>query len=183
MATSSKTSKISRAARITAVVAGIQKHFLSQASLQLGNTSFSPAALIALLQADINLSNKATASRAQLTTDVEAAKQSHQTVDPLLRFINALVISQFGDTESSASTLADFGMSPRKVPVKSAAVKAEAVVKLRATREARGTTGPKQRSRIKGVVPANPPSTGGATVAAPATPAASTAPAPVKPTA
>ena len=82
MATNTKSSKISRAARITAIVAGIQKHFLSQASLQLGNTSFGPAALIALLQADINLSNKATASRAQLSTDVEAAKQSHQTVDP-----------------------------------------------------------------------------------------------------
>jgi hypothetical protein len=167
MATSSKTSKVSRAARITAIVAGIQKHFLSQASLQLGNTSFSPAALIALLQADISLSNKATASRAQWTTDVDAAKTSHQTVDPLLRFINALVISQFGDTEASASILGDFGMSPRKVPVKSAEVKAEAVVKLRATRVARGTTGPKAKAKITGVVPAAPPTTGGTAVPAP----------------
>jgi hypothetical protein len=167
MTTSSKTSKVSRAARITAIVAGIQKHFSGQASLQLGNTSFSPAALIALLQGDITLSNKATASRAQLTTDVEAANQSHQTVDPLLRFINALVISQFGDTEASASILGDFGMSPRKVPVKSAEVKAEAAVKLRATRVARGTTGPKQKAKITGVVPAAPPITGAAVVPAP----------------
>jgi hypothetical protein len=167
MATSSKTSKVSRAARITALVAGIQKHFLSQASLVLGNTSYSPAALIALLQADISLSNKATASRAQWATDLQAANQSHQTVDPLLRFIDALIISQFGDTESSASILADFGKSPRKVPVISAATKAEAAVKMRATRAARGTTGPKAKAKITGVVPAAPPTTGAAAVPAP----------------
>ena len=74
-------------------------------------------------------------------------------------------------------------MSPRKVPVKSAEVKAQAVVKLRATRVARGTTGPKARSKVKGVVPAVPPTTGGPVVTSPATPAANTAPAPAKPTA
>jgi hypothetical protein len=153
MGTSSHDSKSARASRINAMIAGIQKRFSSHATLQLGNASYSPAALVSLLQADIALSNKATASRAQLTTDVQAAKASHATVDPLLRFLKAFVTGQFGDGESSASILAEFGLSPRKVPVKSAETKAKAVVRSKATRVARGTMGPKARSKVKGVVP------------------------------
>ncbi|HEY3819504.1 MAG TPA: hypothetical protein VGL81_20180 [Polyangiaceae bacterium] len=177
--TTSKASKADRAARITTVVAGIQKHFLSLATLMLGNTSFSPAALIALLQGDIAASNKATATRSQLTTDVNAAKQSHQTVDPLLRFLRAFVIGQFGDTEASASILGDFDMSPRKPRPTNVDTKALAKVKNAATRVARNTMGPKAKAKVKGVVPAVQP-TGSATVTAPATPVAGNAPAPAK---
>lgn len=182
MTTKSKTSKVSRAARITTVVAGIQKHFSGMATLMLNNTSINTAAFVSQLQADIALSNKATATRAQLTTDVNAANQSHATVDPLLRFLRALVIGQFGDTDASASILADFAMSPRKPPSTNVDAKAQAKAQAAATRVARGTKGPKQKAKVKGVVPAAQP-TGSATEAAPATPAASTAPAtPTKPT-
>jgi hypothetical protein len=182
MSTKSKTSKISRAARITTVVAGIQKHFSGMATLMLNNTSINTAAFVSQLQADIALSNKATATRAQLTTDVNAANQSHATVDPLLRFLRALVIGQFGDTDASASILADFAMAPRKTPSTSTATKAQAAAQAKATRVARGTAGPKQKAKIKGVVPAAEP-TGSAAVTIPATPAASNAPAsPIKPT-
>ncbi len=175
MGTSSKTSKSSRASRINAMAAGIQKHFSNLAALQLGNASYTPAALVTLLQSDITLSNKATASRAQLTTDVQAAKASHATVDPLLRFLHAFVVGQFGDGQSSATILADFGLSPRKVPVKSADAKAKAAAQSKATRVARGTLGPKEKSKVKGVVPAEPPTTGGTAAAAPATPPAGNA--------
>jgi len=177
--TASKDSKASRAARITTVVAGIQKHFLGLAALMLGNSSFTPAALISLLQGDIAASNKATATRSQLTTDVAAAKQSHQTVDPLLRFLRAFVIGQFGDTEASASILGDFDMTPRKPRSTDVDAKAQAKAQAKATRVARSTTGPKAKAKVKGVVPAAEP-TGNATVTAPATPVASNAPAPAK---
>jgi hypothetical protein len=177
--TTSKQSKASRAARITTVVAGIQKHFLSLVTMMLGNTSFTPAALITLLQGDIAASNKATATRSQLTTDVDAAKQSHQTVDPLLRFLRAFVIGQFGDTEASASILGDFAMAPRKARSTNVDAKAQAKAQAKATRVARNTMGPKEKAKVKGVVPAAQP-TGNATVTAPATPVASTAPAPAK---
>ena len=177
--TTSKQSKASRAVRITAAVAGIQKHFLSLATLVLGNASFSPAALISLFQGDIAASNKATATRSQLTTDVAAAKQSHQTVDPLLRFLRSFVIGQFGDTEASASILGDFAMSPRKPRSTDVDAKAQAKAQAQATRVARNTMGPKAKAKVKGVVPAAQP-TGSATVTATATPVASTAPAPAK---
>jgi hypothetical protein len=176
---SSKASKASRAARINAVISGIQKHFASLASLMLGNKSISPTDLIALLTTDIVASNKATAARAQLATDVEAAKQSHQTVDPLLRFLRAFVIGQFGDTQASADILGDFGMSPRKPRPTNVDAKAVAKAKMQATRAARSTKGSKQKAKVKGSV--SVVQLQGSTAGASPTPAASNAPAQTKP--
>jgi len=176
---SSKASKASRAARLTTVIAGIQKHFLALASLMLGNQAISPAALIALLQADIVASNKATASRLQLTADANAAKQSHQTVDPLLRFLRAFVIGQFGDTEASAAILGDFAISPRKPRSTNVDVKAVAKAKAKATRVARNTLGAKQKAKVKGSVTVV--QLEGSTAEAVPAPVANNAPAQAKP--
>jgi hypothetical protein len=182
MATSSKTSKVSRQARIQKVISGIQKYFLNQTALTLGGVSTPPTDLIKLLQSDIDASNAATATRALLTTDVQAERNSHQKVDPVLRFIKSFVMGQFGDTSDSAHKLEDFGYSPRKPRVTKVQVKAVAADKARATRVVRHTMGPKQKAKVKGTV-AVAPSTDAATTKAPATPAATAAPAPAKPTA
>jgi len=183
MGTSNKSSKVSRQARIQKVIAGIQKHFLNlnQTALMLGGVSYPPTDVTKLLQADIDASNRATATRAQLTSDVKAERDSHHTVDPLLRFIRSYVVGLHGDTENAATVLADFGFSPRKVPTKSAEVKAEAAGKMRATRAARMTMGARQKAKVKGVV-APQPSTDGAATKAPEPPAANPPVAP-KPTA
>src|SRR5262249_30982685 len=144
---SSRSSKASRAARINAAIAGIQKHFATLALLMLGNESISPADLIALLLGDVVASNEATAARAQLTAAADSAKQSHRRVDPLLRFLRGLVISRFGDSEASAAILADFGLSPRRSRPTSVDVKAVAKAKMLATRKARGTKGPRQKAK------------------------------------
>jgi hypothetical protein len=57
------------------------------------------------------------------------------------------------------TTLADFGLSPRKSTKKTLDTKVTAVAKTKATRTARGTKGPKAKAKIKGTVPATAPAT------------------------
>ena len=176
----SKQSKVTRQAGINKVISGIQKYFLNQTALTLGGVSYPPADLIKSFQADIAASNVATASRSQLTTDVKAERDSHQKVDPLLRFLKSFVMGQFGDTQNAASKLADFGYTPHKPRSTNVEVKAVAADKMRATRAARSTMGSKQKAKVKGTIAAAP-SNDVAPVKAPPTPAA--APAPAKPNA
>ena len=176
----SKQSKVTRQARINAAISGIQKHFLNQTALTLGSVSYPPADLIKSFQADIAASNVATASRSQLATDVKAELDSHQKVDPLLRFLKSFVMGHFGDTQNAASTLADFGYTPHKPRSTNVDVKAAAAGKMRATRVARHTMGPKQKAKVKGTI-ATAPSNDVAPAKAPPAPAA--VPAPAKPNA
>ena len=50
----------------------------------------------------------------------------------------------------NAVGLADFGLKPDKEPEKSVAVKAEAIAKAKATRDARHTMGKRQRKKVRG---------------------------------
>jgi hypothetical protein len=81
------------------------------------------------------------------------------------------VLNRFGDGSTEATA---FEFEARKKPVVSAETRAHAVAQNKATREARGTKGKKQKLKIKGVVP---------TDAAPADAAAPTPPANAAPAA
>src|SRR5580704_15569037 len=148
MSTNTRTSKISRQARVQKVIAGIQKYCTGQ-TLTLGGVSYTASDLITLLQSDTAASSASTAARATLTTEVQAERNSRQKVDPLLRFLKAYVTGQLGDTKDSAQKLDDFGYSPRNVPVKGVDVKTAAADKMRATRAARHTMGSRQKERSK----------------------------------
>ncbi len=154
-----KTSKSSRQVRITKVIAGLEACF-ANAQLTLGGVIYATADLIKLLQGDIDASSATALPRAQLTAAVKAEHDSHQKVDPLLRFIKSFVIAQFGDSEDAAPKLVAFGYTPRKARPKNVAVKAEAAAKAKATRTARNTVGPKAKSRIKGTPPNGAPANG-----------------------
>ncbi len=60
------------------------------------------------------------------------------------------VLSRFGANSEAAH---DFGYAPRKIGEADVATKAQAVLLSKATREARGTMGKKQRLKIKGTLP------------------------------
>jgi hypothetical protein len=66
------------------------------------------------------------------------------------------IIAMFGPYNA---VLSDFGITPRKKPVRSVDNKKAANEKAKATREARHTVGPKEKAKIKGTVPT--PSTSG----------------------
>jgi len=179
MSTSNQ-NKVTRQVRIGQVIAGIEKYFMSLPAINLGGTSYTPAALVEKLQEGLSAIKQTSTAKAAWLAEVQTERDTLDELRPLLRYIKASVVAQFGDTQDSSQKLEDFGFTPRKARSKNVAVKTEAADKGRATRKARGTMGKKEKSKIKGTVAPQPP-TGGPATTGPA-PTASPAPAPVKPT-
>jgi hypothetical protein len=155
-----KDSLTDQAARVTSAVAGVQKYFSTTASLVLAGTTYTPAQLIALLQAFATAIAGLTALHAQLSSGVLAVRGQQKQVNKILLALEAYVDNLFG---SDPTKLADFGFVPKKVGVVTAATRVKAQAKAKATREARHTLGKKQKAAITGESPASTP-----TVEAPA---------------
>jgi hypothetical protein len=152
MAMTGKKNKTARADRIRKVKAGLQKYY-GNSNLVLAGTSFTPANLQAFLQGDIDANDASMQAKAAWLDTVTIAKANDAKVDPVLRAIHAMVQSQYGEAQNAETVLADFGYSPRKKVAKSAETKARAAKQSLATREARHTMGPRQRAKVKGVLP------------------------------
>jgi hypothetical protein len=136
-------------AAVQALIAGTQKHFPS-GSFTLGNTAYTTASLVTLLQ---SVADAMTAlNAAQL-----AAKHALTTLQgvlvqagPVIRVYDHFLQATFANT---VPILADFGLAPPKVPApKTSEEKAAAAAKAEATREARGTASKKQKLTVKGNV-------------------------------
>jgi hypothetical protein len=140
-------SKMSRQDRLRKVMSGALKHFPPTTTFTLATATLTLPQLTQACQKDIDMSDTADQARAAWLTSVQAQRDTNDMTDPMLRAFKAYVISLYGDTQNAASTLADFGYTPRKPRPKDVAVKALAADKARATRKARGTMGPKQKDR------------------------------------
>jgi hypothetical protein len=131
---------------------GAQTHYPS-GKLVLANQTFDmPADLVNLIQGDIDATDASDKARADWLASVQAEKDLHAKVDPVLRAFKRQVFAQFGDTQSASSTLGDFGWSPPKVAEKTSTTKAEAAAKGKATRAARHTMGKNQKKDVKAAV-------------------------------
>lgn len=176
MGTNTKT-KGTRAARAGKLVAGTRKRLVNGAQVLTFAGGFANVTVdqaVAELQTLID--NRAAVVTARATAR-DKVKTEHDALPALVAFMNAyegMVRFMFGN---DTNALADFGLTPRKVPVpKTATEKAVAAAKAKATREARGTKGPKAKQAIHGNVTA----TLVVTPAAPATAEAPAAPAPAE---
>ena len=136
------------------VISGVQKHFPSGQMILAGQTFNLPSDLVKFIQTDIDVTDAADKARADWLAGVQVQTDSHQKVGPVLRALKRQVLATFGDTQDASSTLADFGYAPPKIAAKSAATKATAAERGRATRTARHTMGKKQKQPVKGTVPA-----------------------------
>jgi hypothetical protein len=160
--------KGTRATRAGQLIAGTRKHFPNggdKLTFGGGATTVTVDAAIKELQTLIDLREATTA--AQATAKGKVAAERAQT-PALVAFMNAF--EQFVRFTLGADTnaLADFGLTPRKGQApKTAVTKAVAAAKGKATREARGTKGPKAKKAIHGnvtatlvVTPGAPPAEG-----------------------
>ncbi len=178
--TKNKNNVNGRAAAVSQIIAGVAKHFpdvtqkitILGASLTIGDATTKMQTFVA---------NRAATVAAQATAKDKLAVEKAQRSD-LEAFISAFesfVRASFG---AQAGVLGDFGMAPPKAHApQTAEQKAVAAAKRKATREARGTTSPKQKKSVKGNVTATLVVTSGtpAPAAAPVvTPAPSAAAAP-----
>ena len=135
--TTIKQSKLTRAARIQAVVTGLQQFFATWQKFTIGAKDYTLTELVALLQSAIVADQLTAADRDKLTVDAEAARTTYLQVDPVLRLVKMFVVSQLNDDPNAADKLGVFGYKPLKARTRTAAQKATAAAKAKATRAAK----------------------------------------------
>jgi len=141
-----KTNKTIRNAK---AIAGTQKHLMNLASIILNGAAFTPAQIIALLQAESDSIVAFDAADGQRKKAVATEKAASAAANPVFVTFRREVVNMFA---TQPETLADFGFVPPKKRVVSPATQVEAAQKRKATRKARNTMGKKQKAEIKGEV-------------------------------
>jgi hypothetical protein len=130
------------------LIAGLQEH-PPPAGLVIGSRPYTTAQAIAIIQGLIDKLRAAVAARNAYKNAITESEAEIKTTQPFLRDLRHSLQITYGD---SSATLGDFGLVPRKIGTRSPEVKLAAAEKLRATRKARNTMGPKQKKAIKGNV-------------------------------
>lgn len=165
MVTSSKQSFPHIQAIVASAIAGVQKNFSSVTQITLGGVVYTTAALLAILEAYAPLVSALTAAHNQLHAAVLAERAQRRQVLSLLKALAGYVINLYG---SDPNKVGDFGFSLKKVGVESAATRAAAVAKMKATRAAKKTAlaavgSPAATAPTAPVAPAPQPAAGGTT--------------------
>jgi hypothetical protein len=134
--------KVEKVERYRNLLRGLVKNEKPGDTVTLGGKKYAVAQLAATIQGLIDDHDRTSAAYADWLDAVARERASERDAHDLLAEIE-LRVQVFYDATSAAA--ADYGVKRRKPGRKSAAVKAAAVVKARATRAKRGTTGKKRR--------------------------------------
>src|SRR5258708_3616811 len=139
--------KTSMKQRALDLIAGTQKH-APNGPLTLGSTSFTAQSLEQAFQSLVDAIAAADAARAAWHAALGKMKATGANVVPVMQDYAAWVAVTY---RSTATTLSDFGVAPRKVrtPLTTSA-QAVAVAKRVSTRAARSTMGSVQKKAVKG---------------------------------
>src|SRR5271166_1648374 len=135
--------------RVRSLISGTQKHYAT-GTLTVGGVSYDAATLVPILQGLDNAITASDAAKAKWNDALKSMQDESTKVLPVIRKLQSYLVSSLGD---ASSTLADFGLVPRKVPAPLTAQQlAAAAAKREATRAARKTMGTQQRKKVKGNV-------------------------------
>ncbi len=132
--------------------AGIKKYLVNIPSLSVAGQDMTPAQLAQMFDERVASTQDVQAATAARTTAVKANRDNRAKTASTVSAITNIVRGMFSN---SPSTLAEFGLTPRKVAQKSTTTKKVAALKAKATRAARHTMGKDQKANIKGAVPAS----------------------------
>jgi hypothetical protein len=160
--------KASLAALLAALVAGINTELVGVDPFVLDGANLTRADLLARIQAVLDAIASVKAAR---TTLAQALADQKTAIAAGRKLRAAMKRTLQGRLGPSSPTLQKFGFAPARSAKTPVATKAQAKVKAKATRAARGTAGKKAKLAIHGATPA--------ATAAPAAPPAT----PAKPTA
>lgn len=147
--------------RDQSMLAGVQKDLANQ-SFTVQDKPCTTQDVVNVLQGRISKGQAVIAARAALAAAVKAFLDERASTAGFVSAFRTIVRGMF----NSPSTLADFGLEPRKSTKKTLGIKVTAAEKTAATRTARGTKGPKQKAKIKGTAPQAAPATKPTTPAA-----------------
>jgi hypothetical protein len=148
---------------------------LGKTSIPVGGKSMTPQQIVAIFQRHLDAMAALTKQRAQTTAAVQTERAERATAQAAVPYIRNYVAAAFGE---SSAQYASLGFAPRKPAQKTVESKAQAHVKMLATRKARQTMGKLQKAKIHGVAPAPVPVRGAAAADSP-----SPSPSPATPTA
>jgi hypothetical protein len=133
--------------RNTSVANGIDKHIL--AAITIGSVTYTPAELKALFLSHNTAIAATEALHQQLADQVQATEDVAAKTHKVHLQLRSILVGQYGNDANAI--LNDFGMQSRKASgAKTVKVKAEAVLKRKATRAARHTMGSVQRKAVTG---------------------------------
>jgi hypothetical protein len=153
---STKVTKATMEQRIRGLIAGTQKH-PPTGSLTVGGGTFTATTLVQLLQSLADALGAVDSAKASWQDALKNAADVKAKVGPVVQAYRSWVVATYGN---APSTLADYDVTPRKVPTplnaEQLVVKAQ---KAKATRTARNTMGSKKKKSVKGTVPAAVPTT------------------------
>jgi hypothetical protein len=140
----------------TKLVAGVQTYFApGNVTVTVGGVVLTSAQLVTTLQSRVNATNARTTAKANLVKAVADGTTLLATTQPIVETVKQVVLMNYSN---QPDVLTVFGVSPRKVPVAlTLEEKAAKAAKAAATRIARNTMGPKQKAKVKGVVPTAAP--------------------------
>jgi hypothetical protein len=127
---------------------GVDKYFANVTKVTLLGTDFTPAALKAVFQNDIDVRTALDAIRSQAKQQKLAMVASRAKVNDVRLALKGYILSTYG--KDAVQMLEDLGIAAPKTGKPSVPTKAQALVKAAATRKARGTVGRKRRLSIKG---------------------------------
>jgi hypothetical protein len=154
----SANSKVNRPSRQTAdqkLIDGVNKHESTLPALLIGGASITPTDIRTTLQARIATANTAVSTRATWQAAVKADIDERAKTQTFVSGLRQALKVAFAD---SIEALADFGLTPRKVPAaRTPEEKAQATAKAKATRTARHTMGTKQKAQVKGTLTPSQP--------------------------
>jgi hypothetical protein len=141
--------KASLQQRVSSLIAGTQKH-TPTGPLTFGGATYDATSLVQTLQSLNNAIVASDAAKAKWNDALKITQDEHAKVDPIIGSYQSYLVSLLGN---APSTLADYGLAPRKVrtPLTSEE-KAAAAAKGAATRVARHTMGTVQKKGVKGNV-------------------------------
>jgi hypothetical protein len=154
-------SKIQQLAEYTALQSGLPSYW-PNAVFPLSGTQYTTPEVVGYATALIAATNLVTSKQADLESARTALTSLVTATGPIVEGAREVIALQF---KNAPATLTALGVTPRKkpAPLSSEALAAKAA-KIRATREARGTTSKKQKALITGgvtgvtITPVIPPS-------------------------
>ena len=159
------------------LIAGTNKHFANSTQVTFAEGSFTPAQIMAKLQALVNLRNDVDTAKATTKARLAAEKADLPALRTFMGAFVTYVKAVFGN---QPDVLADFGIHPKARAQLTAEAKTAAAAKRTATRAARHTMGAKQKKGVKGAVtgiivtPVSATQPAAAAPTSPSTPASST---------
>ena len=145
--------KSAMATRIRDLIAGTQKH-PPAGPLTIDGQEYTAASLAQELQSLDDALSAADSANAAWKDALQNLTKVNAKVSPIVSAYRTWILATFGN---APATLADYGMTPRKVRTPPTAKQtAQAVAKREATRAARHTMGSKQKEVAQSWVPARP---------------------------